>query len=104
MISRLTGTLIELTTHGITLDVHDVGYAVFVSEQWKTMSIVGQRYVLHIYTHVKEDALELFGFASPGERRLFELLLSVSGVGPKTALTIIGYGAGAVQTAVATAD
>lgn len=104
MISRLTGTLVELTTQSITVDVHDVGYEVYVSEQWKTNAVIDARYTLFIYTHVKEDALELFGFATMGERRLFELLLSVSGVGPKTALTIIGYGASSIQNAVMTAD
>lgn len=104
MISRLTGTLLELATQTITLDVHDVGYEVYVPEQWKKTAIAGDRYTLYIYTHVKEDALELFGFASSGERHLFNLLLSVSGIGPKTALNIVGYGAGAVQTAIATAD
>src|SRR5690348_7788290 len=100
MISRLTGTLVEMTTQTITLDVHDVGYEVYVSEQWLKGAVLNNTYSLHIYTHVKEDALELFGFGSQSERRLFQLLLSVSGVGPKTALNIIGYGAGAVQTAV----
>jgi Holliday junction DNA helicase RuvA len=76
MISRLKGTLIELSTQTITLDVHDVGYEVYCSEQWKQQATIGQTYTLFIYTHVKEDALELFGFSTNGERHLFNLRLS----------------------------
>jgi Holliday junction DNA helicase RuvA len=104
MISRLCGTLIEIAPQSITLDVHDVGYNIYVSDQWLKNATIGNKYTLYIYTHVKEDALELFGFANGGDRALFGLLLSVSGIGPKTALSIIGYGAKAIQTAVSSAD
>ncbi len=104
MISRLTGTLVENSLQAITLDVHDVGYQIFVTEQWKAQVVIGTKYTLSIKTVVKDDAIELFGFGSQAERQLFELLLTVSGVGPRTALSIIGYGVSGVHNAVVTAD
>lgn len=104
MISRLTGTFVEVLHQGITLDVRDVGYHVFVTDHWKGQGTIGNPYTLSITTVVKDDAIELYGFATPGERQLFELLLTVSGVGPRTALSIIGYGVTGVQQAVVTAD
>jgi Holliday junction DNA helicase RuvA len=64
MIARLTGTLVEITNQAITLDVHDVGYQVFVTEQWKSHTTIGTTHTLAIATVVKDDAIELFGFST----------------------------------------
>jgi len=59
---------------------------------------------LYIYTHVKEDALDLFGFSSLNEKSLFKLLISVSGVGPATAIAILNKGANQITQAIQAAD
>lgn len=70
------------------MDVHGVGYGVAVSARTVEALHGKLTATLHIYTHVREESLELFGFVSLEERQLFLALLSVSGVGPKTALAI----------------
>jgi holliday junction DNA helicase RuvA len=75
----------------VVVDVGGVGYVLAVS--WQTLAAVpepGGAITLHVHTHVREDALALFGFASVGERRMFRLLLSVPQVGPKLALAVLG--------------
>ncbi len=103
MIALLTGTPI-ISDGTLIIDVHGVGYAVLVST--KTLQLAQQQnpVTLYIHTHVREDALELFGFSNPQDKRLFLLLQSVSGVGPKTALTISDRGAQAIISAVQQAD
>ncbi len=104
MIAQLKGTLIAISPTSITLDVHDVGYEVFVADQWKTRAMTGSVYTLQIVTVVKQDAIELYGFSTNQEKYLFSLLLAVPGIGPKTALTIVGYGVEQIQTAITTAN
>lgn len=104
MIAQLKGTLIGISPTSITLDVHDVGYEVFVADQWKTQATIGSIYTLQISTVVKQDAIELYGFSTPQEKYLFSLLLGVPGIGPKTALAIVGYGVEQIQTAITTAN
>jgi len=99
MIALLTGTPV-FHSSSLIIDVHGVGYGVAVSP--RTLDAVrGKPMVtLHIYTHVREEALELFGFFNPEERQLFLTLLSVSGVGPKTALAISSGGLDRLTKAV----
>jgi len=84
--------------------VGGVGYGVIAGVQ--TLADVADQTeaTLHIYTHVREDALELFGFLKPEDKEMFHLLLSVSGVGPKTAMGISDLGADKIVNAVQTAD
>lgn len=90
MIARLSGTLLEKGPDRVLLDVDGVGYLVFVSFQtYQELPVAGERAALLTYTHVREDALSLFGFSSPREKKLFEMLIAVSGVGPKLALTLL---------------
>jgi len=87
MIARLRGKRAGLTTAGLVLDVNGVGYLVQA-----TPSVVrrdGDELTVETYLHVREDALQLYGFGSVEERELFIHLLSVSGVGPKVALAIV---------------
>ncbi len=92
MIRMLTGKVASLFSEGLVLDVRDVGYEVLVPPRQLTRFPLGETAQLHIYTHVKEDALELYGFSSMEDRQFFTLLISVSGVGPKTALNVLNDG------------
>lgn len=90
MIALLTGVLCERTEDHAIIDVHGVGYSVAVSAHTHaTLPAVGQPVTIHIHTHVREDQITLFGFAQPIERSLFLRLVSVNGVGPRLALTIL---------------
>ena len=89
MIGYLTGKIISLKPTRILLDVSGVGYAVNISintfENISDKEIVS----LFIYTSVKEDSITLFGFFTEAERQMFELLISVTGIGPKLAQSIL---------------
>src|SRR5476651_746399 len=104
MIAKLTGIVSDITFPYVTIDVGGVGYGVYTTEKWKASVTIGQTQSLFIHTHVKEDSIELFGFSVSYERTLFELLLGVSGVGPRTALLIVSYGVYEVEQAISTAN
>jgi len=87
VIARLRGTVAARTASGVLLDVGGVGYLVAATP--RVSARVGEETTVETYLHVREDALQLYGFASLEERELFELLLGVSGVGPKVALAIV---------------
>ena len=91
MISRLRGTPVAVLQGDsrLVLDVGGVGYAVAVTPTASRLAERGGEVTLETYLHVREDALQLYGFAEPAERELFEHLLAVSGVGPKVALAIV---------------
>ncbi|MEK6273736.1 MAG: Holliday junction branch migration protein RuvA [Actinomycetota bacterium] len=89
MIARLTGTPVARTLDGVVLDVGGVGYLLRMTARAHQKAKEGREVTVDTYLHVREDALQLFGFAEPAERELFEHLLSVSGVGPKVALLIV---------------
>ena len=87
MISRLRGTVVARSGAGIVVDVGGVGYLVAATP--RVQARLGEETTVDTYLHVREDALQLYGFASADERELFELLLGVSGIGPKVALAIV---------------
>ncbi len=90
VIAYLSGVLLEKHLQRLIVDVNGVGYDVLVP--LSTMYVIGEpgsKVALRIYTHVREDALQLFGFATPLEQALFERLISVSGIGPKLALAVL---------------
>src|SRR5438552_2276433 len=89
MISRLRGEVVMRSPNGVVLDVGGVGYLVNPTASARRKAEPGGEVVLETYLHVREDVLQLFGFAETAERELFELLLSVQGVGPKVALAIV---------------
>jgi holliday junction DNA helicase RuvA len=89
VIARLTGIPVARTADGIVLDVGGVGYALRVTDRAHKKAKEGREVTFDTYLHVREDVLQLYGFAEPAERELFEQLLSVSGVGPKVALLIV---------------
>jgi len=107
MIGRLTGKVIECQPGQMLLEVGGVGYAVQIplSTFYTMAEGDGGEVTLHIHTHVREDALQLFGFATLQERSAFELLIGISGVGPRLALAILsGIGVGELEEAVAQRD
>jgi holliday junction DNA helicase RuvA len=87
VIARLRGTVAARTAAGLVIDVGGVGYLVAATP--RVAARLGEEATVETYLHVREDALQLYGFASAEERELFELLLGVSGVGPKVALAIV---------------
>ena len=90
MIARLSGTVLEKRGDAAILDVQGVGYLVHLSLQSMAgLPPEGARAQLRCYTHVREDALQLFGFLTTEEEELFHLLISVSGVGPKLGINIL---------------
>jgi Holliday junction DNA helicase RuvA len=91
MIAHLRGTLLSAAPGRMIVDCHGVGYDVTVSMNTFTqLPQAGDEVSLFIYTHVREDQIALFGFASAEEKALFEKLISVSGIGPKLAVNILG--------------
>jgi Holliday junction DNA helicase RuvA len=89
MISRLRGTVAGRGEEGVVLDVNGVGYLVLPTRRAAQKARGKGEVALETYLHVREDALQLYGFADAAERELFTHLLSVSGVGPKVALSIV---------------
>lgn len=104
MIGALRGEIFSSLGNQLILMVHDVGYRVFVVQKLSSISTKEKALTLYIHTHVRDDALDLYGFETHEELTLFELLITVSGIGPRTALAIIDRGVVAVQKAVTSAD
>ena len=90
MISFITGTIEEKSENGIVINCNGLGYEVQTSTATlATLPLVGEECKIYTYLQVKEDGLSLFGFTTVDERELFYKLISVSGVGPKMAITIL---------------
>ncbi len=89
MISRLRGRPVANTPEGLVLDVGGVGYLVATTPSVLRKADGADEVVVETYLHVREDALQLYGFAERAERELFVQLLSVNGIGPKVALAIV---------------
>ena len=87
MIARLRGTLVARTAEGLVLDVNGVGYLVQATPSAAAKG--ADEVTVETYLHVREDAMQLYGFADAAERELFVQLLGVNGVGPKVALAIV---------------
>ena len=90
MIARLKGTLAEKAPNRLTVDVGGVGYDVLVPlSTFYGIGEPGASVALRIHTHVREDVIALYGFATGLEQDLFERLISISGIGPKLALAVL---------------
>ncbi len=90
MIALITGIVAAKKPTYVVVDTNGVGYRVFVSlSTFYTLPTEGEKVTLHIHTHVREEAIHLYGFATEGERGVFEKLIGVSKVGPKLAITIL---------------
>jgi len=90
MIAQLRGTLLEKHPNQVIVDAGGVGYDVHIPvSTFTALGEEGATVTLRIYTHVREDALVLFGFLTADEKTIFEKLISVSGIGPKLAITVL---------------
>jgi Holliday junction DNA helicase RuvA len=105
VIARLRGRAVASTADAIVLDVGGVGYRLHATPRAIQKTDGRSEVELETHLHVREDALQLYGFADAGERELFELLLAVNGVGPKVALAIVsGYGPSELRRAIVRED
>ena len=106
MIAHLSGAIAEKFGAGsVVVDVHGVGYEVSVSAGDFEAVALNQDVKFYTYHHVREQAEELFGFSSLAAKKLFEILITVQGVGPKAALAILSLGdAEQVRNAIANSD
>lgn len=103
MIGFLQGVVIDKRAGSVIVDVRGVGYRVAVTET--TLEKCDGAVALHIYTHVREQEITLYGFLAQAEQDMFELLISVSGIGPKAAINILNIADVAMlQTAIARED
>jgi len=89
MIARLRGKPVASTPEGLVIDVGGVGYLVAATPSVVRKADGAAEIVVETYLHIREDAMQLYGFAERGERELFVQLLSVNGIGPKVALAIV---------------
>lgn len=90
MIDRLTGSLVAVDLTEIVVDAGGVGYAVTVPlSTYDRLPRVGNQVQIFTHLHVREDLMQLYGFADPKERQLFRMLLTVSGIGPRLALNVL---------------
>jgi Holliday junction DNA helicase RuvA len=93
VIAHLRGKLIEKDPARVVIDVNGVGYEVFVPlTTSSTLPDRGGDVAFDIHTHVREDIIALYGFSTRSERTIFEKLMSISGIGPKLAMTILSGG------------
>jgi holliday junction DNA helicase RuvA len=90
MIAALTGRLAHKAPSQVTLDVHGVGYEVFIPlSTFYALPEINESASLSVYTHLREDAIQLYGFVTALEKDSFILLTSISGIGPKLALSVL---------------
>jgi Holliday junction DNA helicase RuvA len=90
MIAFLRGRIADKRPNRVTIDIQGVGYDVYVPlSTYYDIGDEGAEVALRVYTHVREDALQLYGFLTDLERQLFERLIGISGIGPKLAIAVL---------------
>lgn len=94
MIGSIRGKVILKDSLNLVIEAGGVGYKVLVSEKIWTKTSTGDSIFIYTYTHVREDELSLFGFAELTDLKLFQNLISVSGIGPKTAMSLFSFASG----------
>lgn len=104
MIAYLSGPAESLGAEALMIKANGVGYKVFVPSKIGQGLKAGQPLSVYVHTHVREDALDLYGFASLDDLRLFELIINISGIGPKTGLLLLNFGVDEITAAVSKAD
>ncbi len=106
MIAHINGLLFSKTTQSVIIDVNGIGYEVFLPlSTFYDLPDKHEKVSLHIYTHVKEDSLTLFGFNTKLEKNIFMMLIAVSGIGPKLSMNILsGIGPQDLLDAIARGD
>lgn len=105
MIAHVYGVVVEKFNSTVIVDVNGIGYEVQVALSDFDASVLGEQIKLHTYHHIREQSQELFGFSSLAAKKMFELLITVQGVGPKAALSILSLGdSEQVRNAIANSD
>ena len=105
MIAHVSGIVAEKFANSVIVDVHDIGYEVQAPTNDFDRAILGEPIKFYTYHHIREQSQELFGFSSLAAKKLFELLITVQGVGPKAALAILSLGESeAVRNGIANSD
>ncbi len=105
MIAHVSGIVAEKFANSVIVDVHDIGYEVQVPSGDFDRALLGEPVKFFTYHHIREQSQELFGFSSLTAKKLFELLITVQGVGPKAALAILSLGESeVVRNAIAGSD
>lgn len=105
MIAHVSGVVAEKVGNSVIVDVHDIGYEVQVAAGDFDHALLGEPIKFYTYHHIREQSQELFGFASLAAKKLFELLITVQGVGPKAALSILSISdSETVRNAIANSD
>lgn len=105
MIAHVSGTIVEKIGSSLIIDVNGVGYEVQVAAGDFERSLLEEHVKYHTYHHIREQSQELFGFSSLTAKRLFELLITVQGIGPKAALSILSIAdSETVRNAIASSD
>ena len=105
MIAHVSGIVAEKFANSVIVDVHDIGYEVQVASGDFDRALLGEPVKFFTYHHIREQSQELFGFSSLTAKKLFELLITVQGVGPKAALAILSLGdSEVVRNAIAGSD
>lgn len=105
MIAHVSGIVAEKFGNAVIVDVHGIGYEVQVAASDFDGALLNEPVKFYTYHHIREQSQELFGFTSLAAKKLFELLITVQGVGPKAALSILSVGTSeAVRNAIASSD
>ena len=105
MIAHIFGTVAEKFNGSVIVDVHGVGYEIYVAANDYERVALDAQVKFYTYHHIREQSQELFGFSSLAAKKLFEMLITVQGIGPKAALAILGLAeAEDVRNAIANAD
>lgn len=105
MIAHVSGVVAEKFGSSVIVDVHGVGYEVAVAAGDYERALLNEPVKFHTYHHIREQSQELFGFTSLAAKKLFEMLITVQGVGPKAALAILSLGdSELVRNAIANGD
>lgn len=104
MIGYLSGNVLHKSTENLILLTNGVGYSVNVPTSLLATINKEDKLSLYIHTHVRDDCLDLYGFKTAEELSVFKLLLTVSGIGPKTALIVSNKGVNAILSAISKAD
>lgn len=105
MIAHVKGTVTEKMLTSVIVDVHGIGYEVAVAAGDYERALLDEPVTLYTYHHIREQSQDLFGFSSLAAKKLFELLITVQGVGPKAAMAILSLGESeVVRNAIANSD
>ncbi len=104
MIGQLTGKPVSHTPDALVLDVKGVGYKIFTSPKLHQRLLQMSKVTLFTHTHVRDDTLDLYGFESLEDLKLFQLIINISGIGPKIGILLMDKGVNQISSAISKAN